>query len=216
MSLTTSDQAIERLTERKATLQANSAMVYSAITAAFPSTLQVSLNKKLAAIFHDNATLKSKIKRLQALTTEARQPIASCVPCKKGCSACCYIQVELSQAEAELIGEAVHRAPVQFSPGHHTTGNELLGRPDTPCPFLKEDACSIYDVRPIVCRNFVIADIDNLLCSFENMALAAAKDSRAVLVPQLQAGPIFAAYRHLNTAKKQPLADIRQFFPGNQ
>jgi Fe-S-cluster containining protein len=190
--------------------------VYSAIQAAVPFEFQHSLNKKLATIVNDNATLKSKIKRLQALTSEARQPTAASVPCKKGCCACCYIQVEMSQAEADLIGDAIGRPAVRLPPGNHTTSKDLLGRPNTPCPFLDDGACAIYEVRPVVCRNFAIADIDNLLCSFENMALAAAKDPRAINVPMLHAGPIFAAYRELNYAKKQSWADIRQYFPYNQ
>jgi len=67
--------------------------------------------------------------------------------CKKDCSYCCNIDVQITQAEAELI-HLKTQAPIKHVK-HVTTGHA------TPCPFLSEaKSCSIYEFRPLPCRMF--------------------------------------------------------------
>lgn len=208
-----SNKAIRELQDRGTVLQANSEKIYSKAKEVYSPKFENDFDLKLEAIVMRNASLKSKIRHLQLVTSEFREPIKHLVPCQKGCSICCYIQVEISEVEAGIIGEASSRKPVVLPPGIQTTDMRFLGRPDTPCPFLFDNSCSIYEYRPVVCRHHTLLDVDNLLCSFENMALTTAGDSRAVSMPLLMSGPIQTAYRNLNLQRRQAFADIRQFFP---
>ncbi|MBL6750406.1 MAG: YkgJ family cysteine cluster protein [Nevskia sp.] len=211
------EAVLERLDERRRSVAANSEAIYRAVREAAAAGarggIEAGLLRELEQITAGNASLRSKLRRLQGLMSRTRAVAAPHVPCRKGCSACCHLQVEISQVEAEMIGEATGRRPQTLQPGFQATPKEQLGRSDTPCPFLLDNACSIYEIRPLVCRNHMIADVDNLLCGFDNLALAMAQDERAVPLPLFDAGPVFRAYRSLNLARKQAWADIRQFFP---
>jgi Fe-S-cluster containining protein len=46
---------------------------------------------------------------------------------------------------------------IESRPGYSTrldTGEELAKGPGYPCPYLTRKGCSIYDSRPLVCRQF--------------------------------------------------------------
>lgn len=74
--------------------------------------------------------------------------------CKKGCSWCCRVPVDVSAIEAQLIGEYIG-----IEPKNLTADRQWYRMPDkTKCPFLKNDCCSIYPVRPFNCRVFASAD----------------------------------------------------------
>jgi len=72
--------------------------------------------------------------------------------CKKGCSHCCHQPVAITPQEAALIGDYIGRKPSK--PRHQKYDRESRD----PCPFLKDNACSIYKVRPIACRTFFTYD----------------------------------------------------------
>jgi Fe-S-cluster containining protein len=103
------------------------------------------------------------------------------VPCKKGCSSCCKNLVPLLAPEALWLSEEIHKLPkseqkvlqrsIEFArrkllsvaPPH-------LTEPDMPqeisdwysslnlvCPFLVENSCSIYKLRPLACREHIVA-----------------------------------------------------------
>lgn len=69
--------------------------------------------------------------------------------CKRGCSYCCYVGVQISGPEAKYI--------------EHKTGHKIRSletgvcdlNERRPCPFLKDNECSIYEYRPSVCRAFL-------------------------------------------------------------
>jgi len=103
------------------------------------------------------------------------------IPCAKGCSACCSYLTPLPVPEAHLLREEIaampsleqmriieacisvarHMAgePAEIPPSHHSepppsnsSGWNLdLG---LPCPFLRNDLCTIYENRPLVCREY--------------------------------------------------------------
>jgi Fe-S-cluster containining protein len=102
--------------------------------------------------------------------------------CRKGCSACCTSSVTMTSLEGVVIFDFLRKAgreeqfltllartdPPQSRPA--MTTNEFaaacLGRCDvsdddapdgwdfSPCIFLANDACTIYDARPFGCRSF--------------------------------------------------------------
>lgn len=93
----------------------------------------------------------------------ARAPEGA-VACKAGCGHCCYQAVGVTAPEAlaivdhlrrTLSSPDLERVAVHVSELHETTrGMSSAERfsPSHPCPFLRAERCSIYEVRPLACR----------------------------------------------------------------
>jgi Fe-S-cluster containining protein len=107
------------------------------------------------------------------------------ISCKKGCGACCRQLVPISQTEAQALVDLVEAMPeprrsqirARFAEARRkleTAGFlEVLLDPDNllgdsqdfgvryfglgiPCPFLEEESCSIYQDRPVACREYLV------------------------------------------------------------
>lgn len=118
--------------------------------------------------------------------------------CKVGCSHCCHIPVNLTKAEADVLGKAIGRKPV--APAHHTA-NGTIEFP--PCSFLVNKVCQIYQHRPSVCRTHMNLDQDDLLCRLVPGA--------SIPVPYLDTRPLVMA--RVQAGGHSTNADIRQWFP---
>lgn len=100
--------------------------------------------------------------------------------CASGCSYCCYYKVEVRAPEIFLIKEHLQQhfeADAIRNILDSAEKNAQLIRNLTPekhlttnikCPFLKENNCSIYSVRPFKCRNFHATDLGGCEKSFNN------------------------------------------------
>ncbi len=80
--------------------------------------------------------------------------------CRLGCSKCCYVELSIFQSEAYIILEWVN---FLSSEEKQNFLNELnvpelqeqkntLGKLNKPCAFLRNGKCTIYEVRPTICR----------------------------------------------------------------
>ncbi len=108
------------------------------------------------------------------------------ISCQKGCGVCCRQLVAIPEIEARHIGHLVNEFPdplrarvrARFADARHRLDEagllEKLLHPDQwnegegnslgltyfrlaiPCPFLEGDACSIYAVRPLACREYLV------------------------------------------------------------
>ena len=104
------------------------------------------------------------------------------VACNVGCSYCCHVQVKVTPLEALVIFAWLTHA---FSPQQHillkeriannrhlTEGVDLVHRVMvkalTPCIFLEEGNCSIYPVRPLICRAWTSYDRNKCKDAFES------------------------------------------------
>ncbi len=103
--------------------------------------------------------------------------------CYKGCSRCCSLFIGASIQEAEAIvyylyqnedkmqhflesypvwREKVRAAGDLFKKPAASDKNKGIGdlaayaKANIPCPFLEDDACSIYEVRPYVCAGLIV------------------------------------------------------------
>jgi Fe-S-cluster containining protein len=86
--------------------------------------------------------------------------------CRMGCGHCCYVSVPITDFEARYIGEKINTAPAPVKHSIRRNLTEVSGK--TPCIFLKDNACSIYEFRPLTCRIHMNFDIDNYWCLHEN------------------------------------------------
>lgn len=86
------------------------------------------------------------------------------IKCSKGCSFCCYINVDITEDEGTLIEEYCKRNNITID--YEQLGKQVNSEPSTylnlpykdrRCSFLsKEGTCSIYEARPIACRNYLV------------------------------------------------------------
>jgi Fe-S-cluster containining protein len=108
------------------------------------------------------------------------------ITCRKGCSACCRQMVLVSHPEARSLAALVNsfpeprklavlerfraarermaktNIPEQVVSGSFPSREALIDlglryfHLGIPCPFLEEDACSIYEHRPVKCREYLV------------------------------------------------------------
>lgn len=86
-----------------------------------------------------------KLEAVYELLDEIGAYIGPATACGKGCSACCHYGVTVSDIEVRYIEQNTkHKRLKTLLPNRDYHGQ--------PCPFLKDNACSIYKARPFVCR----------------------------------------------------------------
>lgn len=173
--------------------------------APYVNTWQAEANRILGS----DGSVSDKLAQLNRLESLIGEAIAGSTACAKGCSNCCYERTDISAIEARMIGAAIGIEPAAIGADYSAPEIGEYGR-HTPCPFLAGSECSIYEVRPFVCRSINNLDVDSLLCSFEHHELSQAGDPRASKVPRLRSF-LLPAYALLKD--QQVVADIRDFFP---
>jgi Fe-S-cluster containining protein len=119
-------------------------------------------------------------------TIRVHEQAGDAVSCKMGCGACCRHLVAISEVEARRLGQVINgmeeprRSSIQarFAAARAQLADEgLLERLENPdtitgeeygsvaltyfnqqiaCPFLEEESCSIYEERPITCREYLV------------------------------------------------------------
>ncbi len=86
--------------------------------------------------------------------------------CAKGCSYCCQLKVDAYPQEtfriARGLRERTDQAGLVEALAAHANRNKDVTdkRSREPCPFLVDHACSIYDLRPAMCRKTVSLDVE--------------------------------------------------------
>lgn len=199
-----------RLIELKADNHAQSRARIAAINEAITPEWKQGMGARIGALTQASSAARTKLPKLYALMEEFGDIRAPHVSCKAGCSACCRsIPVEISDLEARHIAAATGKACATLPPGRHGQRGFL----NTPCPFLVNEQCSIYEHRPYNCRSLAVVDTDALTCSTLNTELTVANDPRAVPVMMTKMTMFDALYRDLTSRTSTVWADIRQFFP---
>jgi Fe-S-cluster containining protein len=79
------------------------------------------------------------------------------VACSEGCGNCCRTNTDIPVYPLELAGIYWYAIEILQGPLRETLKAQLAGHEGTPpCPFLIDNDCSIYPLRPGVCRLFVV------------------------------------------------------------
>lgn len=168
------------------------------------------LSERVNRLIHSRDPRWIRLRALYEALAEITVNVAPFAPCRRGCSHCCYTGVRMHPAEARMIASDIGRAVVAKPKSRPT-----LWKPDakeSPCPFLVNDECSIYEHRPFACRAHYNMDVDSLLCELV----------AGVSVPVFYWNNTdwWLAYSIICGSRPghhmEPTADIRDYFPPKQ
>lgn len=166
----------------------------------------VSLPQRVAKM---NARYAIKLKAVLHTADQIFDHAGKFAACARGCGHCCHVSVPITVAEAQVMGQQLGVRPVEITRSIRHELSEYGSH--TPCPFLKNGECSIYESRPLTCRMHMNFDVDNYWCLHENWNKPEAEIPR----PTIQ--PLIEAYHRLADNTQPIVADIRDFFPnGNK
>ncbi len=107
--------------------------------------------------------LKKLYKQIDDEAIDAGIPAAA--SCKKGCSYCCHINVDVSIMEVALLAPYVRKQDKQLIDKQKGLSfKEFIELPyaDKKCIFLENNVCRVYHDRPLACRTHFVASDPNL------------------------------------------------------
>ena len=124
---------------------------------------------------------------ISTLTEREAARIGKPISCREGCGACCRQAVPISPVEARMLSEWIASQPeerrevlltrfraaaarLEESGIAHEIRNAPLSNKDAmhalglryfalgiPCPFLEDERCTIHPIRPLRCREYMVA-----------------------------------------------------------
>jgi len=168
------------------------------------------LQQDLSKIVRENANVKSKRKKIITIATRVTDALSPYVACRVGCSDCCHMNTMIYEHEAIRLAEVTRRKMVRLA---YRPINEVFAHGakfnGKPCPFLREDRCSVYQDRPLVCRTHHSLLDNPTSC---NMDIPPAKQTRPPMYdPDLLEEPYIALNVKHNPT--EPWGNIAEFFP---
>ena len=176
---------------------------YDAISEAEARELR-ELPKRISTM---NARTSVKLRLVNVAADEVFRHAQGRSACARGCAHCCHGAVPISAAEARFIGEQIGVEPSDVA--NSPPRSKQSFSPETPCFFLKNGECSIYESRPLLCRTHFNFDRDNYWCRYENWDTPGAWITKPV-IPQLQDACRKAAGQR---PADSVMGDIRDYFP---
>lgn len=98
---------------------------------------------------------------LERLNDPANAETKKSISCRRGCSHCCYLEVNITWDEAALLIALAKNDTIKIDWEH--LRQQLPGIPNIEykkraCVFLKDGECSVYDARPNACRKYFVAN----------------------------------------------------------
>jgi len=104
------------------------------------------------------------------------------VACRRGCSYCCHLRVEMRPHEAFVLA---HHIATRVDPAMRdrliarleatatrlaTMSVEEHRRAVIPCALLEDGACAVYEARPAACRKYYSVSVDTCRDAYDNIA----------------------------------------------
>lgn len=146
---------------------------------------------------------RTKLTRIYKVMDQLSSVRAPFVACGKGCADCCRMNMSMSSLEARTVSQATGRAFVEQSESVLHPDGKFVG---VSCPFLVDNACSIYEIRPLACRRHASFHTSAAWCTPEEMLVQK--------VPLVRFGGIDEAFS-ITSANRRTfvVADVRDCFP---
>jgi len=138
----------------------------------------------------------TKLEKLYMFLDELNSYVGKFTPCKKGCSHCCYIKISISSLEGEYI-----ESNLGIKRKMKLNIKNLFG---TPCPFLDNNTCSIYQFRPFMCRRHHALTKNSTWCELDKC--------NKYEFPQIRFTKVEDSYNFLKSVSGSFEYDIRQLF----
>jgi Fe-S-cluster containining protein len=152
-----------------------------------------------------NARVSIKLQEVLRTADEILDHAGQYAACARGCGHCCHVHVPIADFEAQFIADRIGIKPMALERSIPHNRMEYSGQ--TPCPFLENGECSIYEARPLTCRMHLNFDVDPYWCLHENW------NKPEAVIPRPDISPLMEAYYLLAGKAKPVVADIRDFFP---
>ena len=171
------------------------------------------LSRLALRVSRENASQVSRRRQLVQMADRLNGALAPKAACKAGCSHCCSMTTMIYEHEAVAIakfsGRAMRRVPRRR---HDVALEQALLHFGTPCPFLVDFKCSVYEVRPLLCRLHHSLNDDAAACD-----LAVPADERKP-VTSYDVDVIELPYHLLvnEQSKVEPWGAIQEFFPAGR
>lgn len=177
----------------------------AAFVSAIPTEVSRAEDEIPKVVRQMNAAARSKLQRIYQVADALSAHREPFVACRKGCAACCHMNVSITAVEAERLARASGRRKTPLVSTVDHAPDEFSGGP---CPFLDgQGVCSVYEDRPLSCRKHASFFTSDIACRAPVM--------HQIEVPMLRFGGLDEALFTLSGGKFPPvLADIRDFFPG--
>lgn len=171
------------------------------------------IHDRVYKVMQSDATRTVKRRKLFQIIDAAHHALAPYTACRQGCSHCCNIAVLITQDEARTIAEYTGRTAMSLPPMTLDIAEAMQQDKagvtqyrGVPCPFLADDQCSVYVVRPAPCRQHHSLDDTPEQCSLSI-------DSEVSSVPSYNVNLPGMALAHLTIEAGESLGDIREYFP---
>lgn len=98
------------------------------------------MNKPIDTL-HDNAT---------GFFNKVQEKYKSDMLCSAGCSKCCYTDISVFEVESEKITAWFESLALDFKDQLKNLWSQK--NDNNACAFLYDNKCTIYEVRPLICR----------------------------------------------------------------
>ncbi|MBJ91347.1 MAG: hypothetical protein CL577_01900 [Alteromonadaceae bacterium] len=156
--------------------------------------------------------------------------------CDKGCNHCCQIRVEVFGYEVSAINEFIRKTFSNDEISHLMSKLAVVSAKAKglrleshfiPCAFLKDGECSIYEMRPAMCRKYYSVSLDGCLNKNQGVEHKVVKEMSFAMISGFSEGARQAGLRktvyEFNQAIHKALSDpatvkhwlsgVEQFIP---
>ncbi len=197
------DHSVHEIFPEYEEAKARSQLRLTEFLSAMPRDLDARDDMIAERLKRDNSSAKSKLGKIYALMSDLSHVVKPFIACSEGCSDCCKMNVSISVIEAERLS-AISRKPMAKvkHPERHPD-DKFSG---ISCPFLVENMCSVYEVRPYACRAHYSFDTNAYWCHPER---AHTGEMSLLLMGGARQAYDFVV---INSSLRG-FADIRDFFP---
>lgn len=183
---------------------------FNEISTKYPGVIQ-QIESMAIELVDIKLSKNAKLTMLRKLIDGLNVLIVQNIACSKGCSSCCYMATLTFSIEVENISTQVKIKPKKFKGIFKNLNDEKLANiqhtiQGVPCTFLKNNECSIYDIRPLACRLHHNLSNSPQMCD-------TSLDSETTCIPKIDLPLFQQAMVIMFGDRGDSMGDIREAFP---